>query len=949
MAFPGSLETARFAAAMLFGMSCPSGPAAGPAAGPESGPGSTPTESRGCEPLTLRVNSFTSSDQSNASLGVLPDGTVVVAWESRRQDRGTYGVYARAVSPDGTALSPEVRVNTWTPGAQHRPAVGAGPDGSAWIAWTSLGQDGDAGAVMARRFGSGLEDGTAEVRVNQSPSGNQHAPAIAPDDSGGALVVWIHEAPPDSRVHARLMGWDGVLQGDERCVSTGSGRDSVACVTLDPRFGGFVVAWARADSEGRPLGLVWRRVDDGGAPAGPERWLDGCGGVEPSLGVDAEGRLVAAWMAGGDDGYSVRARWFDAAGAPLGDAVTIADASAGTASGAAVAVGPSGGQCLVAYNLADPGDGKLSIRMSEFGAGGVIGTPRRLLAGHGDQRLACAGGVHLVWARRVLSAAWSGDAGLDDPTAAHVTFAPADLAEPVSRGLSPAESGAVAQAGVSDTPGPEDLPPSWDPAFRPQGALEAQAAVPGMEFGFEGVPGTPWSPPDPGLAVGPGHVVAIVNGQIAFFDKGGTCTHRQAIGNEGDPGFWETVGSGNFVFDPEALYDPWSGRYWVMACERMFGSYFDIAVSDDGDPNGEWHKYRISVTALASNDIDSPNFAVDGEAVYLAADFFAGGDKHLLYMLPKAPLLAGLAAPAGISHMITGSQSYGLARSAGGAAPAQYLLHAAEQATNTTITVHALRDALTAPTRVSFVLPVAAYQFPGSPLQLGSSVGMVLFEPRFWSCVYRSATGSIWAAHHVRTPASGGRAVVRWYEIATNGWPVSAQDPAVRQWGEIDAGTGLHAYFPSIGVDASGETAAITFARSGVSEFIGMWRAVRRGTDAPGTFRPAMLVRASSSPYTAYARWGDYSATEIDPVGGGCTLWGHHEFATAPNLWRTWVGRYRVFARTDLSEDCALTVEDFGVFQNLFQSGDPRCDFDGSGTLSVGDFGAFQTAFVAGQ
>ena len=37
--------------------------------------------------------------------------------------------------------------------------------------------------------------------------------------------------------------------------------------------------------------------------------------------------------------------------------------------------------------------------------------------------------------------------------------------------------------------------------------------------GYEGISQTPWNPPDPSLAVGPDHVLEVVNMSIAWWDK----------------------------------------------------------------------------------------------------------------------------------------------------------------------------------------------------------------------------------------------------------------------------------------------------------------------------------------------------------------------------------------------------------------------------------------------
>eukprot|EP01026_Neomeris_dumetosa_P003937 TRINITY_DN110551_c0_g1_i1.p1 TRINITY_DN110551_c0_g1~~TRINITY_DN110551_c0_g1_i1.p1 ORF type:complete len:194 (-),score=9.20 TRINITY_DN110551_c0_g1_i1:4-525(-) len=130
-------------------------------------------------------------------------------------------------------------------------------------------------------------------------------------------------------------------------------------------------------------------------------------------------------------------------------------------------------------------------------------------------------------------------------------------------------------------------------------------------IGFTAVSNTGWTPPDPHMAVGPRHIVVMTNGEIAFFDKDGTNTFRDEI--EDSFGFWGSLGTSGFVFDPEVLYDANEGRFVAMATESFAPgnrSYALVAVSDDDDPNGTWHKYRFDVSSLAGDFFDSPNIGV---------------------------------------------------------------------------------------------------------------------------------------------------------------------------------------------------------------------------------------------------------------------------------------------------------------------------------------------------
>jgi hypothetical protein len=400
----------------------------------------------------------------------------------------------------------------------------------------------------------------------------------------------------------------------------------------------------------------------------------------------------------------------------------------------------------------------------------------------------------------------------------------------------------------------------------------------------------------------------MTNGEIAFFEKNGNMTFSDEI--EDSTGFWGSLGTGGFVFYPEIIFDPHSQRFIAMACERTGGqSYYLLAVSDDDDPNGNWNKYRFNVTSLAGGDIDSPNLAVDAQAVYLTADFF-GPDKYLVYILRKSDLLVGNA-PLTRNLLITGSQSYGIPVMYDAVTPAFYMIQAFEFNTYNSVRMHAITDPLGSPTRVSTDVTVPSYGHPQDPVQQGTATRPELFEARFWSCVYRD--GSLWAVHH-QSPNSSGTVRARWYQFDMRGWPTSGQTPTLVQSGDIFPGTGIHTFFPSIWVDSSGN-AAITCARSASNEFISMSRAVRKSSDPLGTFQPLQFVRQSSAPYSIN-RWGDYSGTMSDPSAPG-TFWGTHEYTPGGNSWNTWISQYVIETVPD-----QIPVDQFNILRGFQAGGD---------------------------
>jgi len=317
----------------------------------------------------------------------------------------------------------------------------------------------------------------------------------------------------------------------------------------------------------------------------------------------------------------------------------------------------------------------------------------------------------------------------------------------------------------------------------------------------------------------------------------------------------------------------------ALAAERAPGSksYFLLAVSDDTDPNDSWYKYRIDVTNLAGGDIDSPNIAVDTQAVYLSADFFTGGQKYLVYILEKEPLLSGSIGETR-DMLITGSQSYGLPVIYGNP-PAMYMIEHFEASTNTKVRLHAITDSLGTPQRVTYDLNVPSYSPPEDPPQKGTSTRPQTFDSRFWSCMWRD--GSLWATHH----QGSSRVMARWYEIKTNDWPSSGV-PELVQSGDIDPGPDIRTFFTSIAADGY-SNAAMCFARSSPNEYISMARCMRLSSDPLGTMRDVVIVKNSSAPYN-YGRWGDYSGVNCDP-SDDCTFWMHAEYTPGGNSWNTWI------------------------------------------------------------
>ena len=99
---------------------------------------------------------------------------------------GALPVAAAAQVPLGI----EFRVNSYTTGSQPEAVIASSPNTGLFIvAWMSMGQDGNAPGVFARRYIDGVAQGSP-FQVNTYTTSSQNYPAVAADGSGRFVVVW---------------------------------------------------------------------------------------------------------------------------------------------------------------------------------------------------------------------------------------------------------------------------------------------------------------------------------------------------------------------------------------------------------------------------------------------------------------------------------------------------------------------------------------------------------------------------------------------------------------------------------------------------------------------------------------------------------------------------------------------------------------------------------------
>ncbi len=204
----------------------------------------------------LQINTTTISNQQLPVVAMDASGQFAVAWQSDIQDGSGQGVYTRLFAANGTALSDETLVNSYTQGDQTKPAIAMSDAGNFVIAWESGGQDGDSTGIFAQQFdSSGIALG-AEFRVNTVTAGAQQDPAVAMDSDGDFIVVWSGKDPSGDGILAQRYLADGTKVGTEFLVNSVVLNDqNVPDVGMDAS-GNFVVVWQSANEDGSGTAIV---------------------------------------------------------------------------------------------------------------------------------------------------------------------------------------------------------------------------------------------------------------------------------------------------------------------------------------------------------------------------------------------------------------------------------------------------------------------------------------------------------------------------------------------------------------------------------------------------------------------------------------------------------------------------------------------------------------------
>jgi hypothetical protein len=167
------------------------------------------------------------------------------------------------------------------------------------------------------------------------------------------------------------------------------------------------------------------------------------------------------------------------------------------------------------------------------------------------------------------------------------------------------------------------------------------------------------TPPDTQGAVGPNHLMAVLNSNVTIQTRTGTVLSSVPIAS-----FWSSLGGINEAFDPRVLFDRYANRWIVSAAANAVSAsaYILVAVSQTNDPTAGWNLYKVKVSANGSSWADYPTLGFNGDWIVVQANVFTISQGAFvasnIYAFNKADLYAGGAGQYAVFHDPTGFTDY---------------------------------------------------------------------------------------------------------------------------------------------------------------------------------------------------------------------------------------------------------------------------------------------------
>jgi autotransporter-associated beta strand protein len=409
-------------------------------------------------------------------------------------------------------------------------------------------------------------------------------------------------------------------------------------------------------------------------------------------------------------------------------------------------------------------------------------------------------------------------------------------------------------------------------------------------------------PPDTMGAVGPNHVVQIINGAYRVLNKDGSAASTLVT----DSQFWQNGGLTNVasLSDPRVIFDPLSSRWLAVeiTTNEVTNNRILVGRSNTANPLGGW---KAAVFTTSNNLFaDYPTLGADANGVYVGANNFpaAGAQTNVgIYSFPKADLL--LATPSIANRTAFPNE----ALSTRGFTVQPVLNYNLGQTTGTAAQMLAVDNELFSRLNVT---PLTGAAAAGAALGTSSDivVGTTSFPTTGKQPNAANTAQSTFTLDSLDDRIGGNAVRVGNNTFMVHGIGVSGR--AALRVTVLNATTNalvaeatlsetsFDSYIGSIAANANGDV-VVGYTRSGfvssgnaTNRFPSAYASVGTLTGTTLTFGSPIELQAGLAEYSGLGgetnprRWGDYSATLLDPADPGI-FWTTQEYSIAAGNWGT--------------------------------------------------------------
>jgi hypothetical protein len=330
-----------------------------------------------------------------------------------------------------------------------------------------------------------------------------------------------------------------------------------------------------------------------------------------------------------------------------------------------------------------------------------------------------------------------------------------------------------------------------------------------------------------------------------------------------------------------------------------------VAVSATSDPGAAWYRYKYAVGA--SPLIDFPMLGFNKDKIIVSVTYLSIASGTALAIFDKDTLYSGTAPVLGSTYSwseLDGTKGFVFAPALtyDTNQPSLFLVQTANSGKGA-LALYEITGTVAAPVITATFYPTNSTggwasrgfgdAYGNFAPQAGTNQLIDTDDDRMSSVVYRN--GFLWCAHTIFLPASNPTySAVQW-------WKINPSNGNVIERNIIGSPT-LYCAYPSIAVNRFND-ALIGYSTFSSNQYASAAYSLKACSNSIGKIQGSALLKAGLATYSVRypngrCRWGDYSATMVDPIND-TDFWTIQEYAAAYeqvgtnfyDRWATWWGK----------------------------------------------------------